>query len=892
MTGVESPAFPLGREDLVQEVLATLVSNEGHGALLVGDLGLGKTSLVTAVLNLGGDKLRPFHVFGSPALSSEPFGVFAPFLTRLEDDRAHSSADVLRALASAFQTNTEAQTVLVIEDAQYLDDNSSALLAHLAAAGQARLVLVCGPCPAVPDELWSMCSNGLLQSFELGPLPVETMQQLCQQILGNQVLPSVSAALSRRADGNPLFLIEFIKHARKQGILVERNAVWLLLGQLSGSTELLQEIVRDHLSRLSVPQRQALEYIALAGTLSLSSLHRVSESSVVDELEEFKLIKVSSESAQAVSLGIMPMGEVICELLPGAKGLAMRLRLLSLLDLSTARPDALVRCVDWALEDGFEVSDGNMLKAAQLANQAHQLEIAEKASAALLAGKLKDPARLECARTMMLRGEYSALQALITDIMGTSSDPDVVRSAATLGGHDGVRPYVGETSIAEIAASWREALERLIGEGSLPDGQLLTEHRHSVRLLEMQIMFGAGNYHGTENELEQILASSSSPMNRLVACTLLSEFLSATGRTNQAVEFSSRAIDVLERNLETTAYLREFVLRRHFIALAHSGQFDLLYQRLEQNADHPGALLQRCGGSCQLAKGLGQLAQGRVNDALQTLGQAVEALLVSDPGNDLPQGLAAGAYAAAVLGRENLKDRYAEMFADAGPGRDAASTLRSRAYLLAAAGIFEGNPRAKLRLVADEAAALGMVHVEMDVLKLGIHAGDMGLALRLKAVASRCEGRNAQNTAAYARALAEKDPLALMAFSEVAEDEGRELDAARSAENAVVILSRRTDKHSLHSAQRVAKRRLAMLVYGRDPLSARLSMAPQLTRRERKVAALVHAGATNRAIAAEFGLSLRTVEGHLYRIFAKLGISERSEISNAAADPWNTQTGS
>ncbi|WP_418909103.1 response regulator transcription factor [Glutamicibacter endophyticus] len=51
-----------------------------------------------------------------------------------------------------------------------------------------------------------------------------------------------------------------------------------------------------------------------------------------------------------------------------------------------------------------------------------------------------------------------------------------------------------------------------------------------------------------------------------------------------------------------------------------------------------------------------------------------------------------------------------------------------------------------------------------------------------------------------------------------------------------------------------------------------------LSERELQTASLAANGEGNRHIAAELNLSVRTVEGHLYRAFAKLGLGERSEL--------------
>jgi len=54
-----------------------------------------------------------------------------------------------------------------------------------------------------------------------------------------------------------------------------------------------------------------------------------------------------------------------------------------------------------------------------------------------------------------------------------------------------------------------------------------------------------------------------------------------------------------------------------------------------------------------------------------------------------------------------------------------------------------------------------------------------------------------------------------------------------------------------------------------------------LTRREREVARLASTGRSNREIAEELVVSVRTVENHLQRAYDKLGISRRDELGDA-----------
>ena len=66
-------------------------------------------------------------------------------------------------------------------------------------------------------------------------------------------------------------------------------------------------------------------------------------------------------------------------------------------------------------------------------------------------------------------------------------------------------------------------------------------------------------------------------------------------------------------------------------------------------------------------------------------------------------------------------------------------------------------------------------------------------------------------------------------------------------------------------------------------ISGRAPTTGALTPAEERVAALVAEGKTNREVAAALFVSVRTVEGHLSRIFGKLGVRHRTELARAIA---------
>jgi DNA-binding CsgD family transcriptional regulator len=62
---------------------------------------------------------------------------------------------------------------------------------------------------------------------------------------------------------------------------------------------------------------------------------------------------------------------------------------------------------------------------------------------------------------------------------------------------------------------------------------------------------------------------------------------------------------------------------------------------------------------------------------------------------------------------------------------------------------------------------------------------------------------------------------------------------------------------------------------------ALLAVQPTLTVRERQVAELAAEGVRSREIADRLYLSPRTVENHLQRVYAKLGVNGRVELAPA-----------
>jgi DNA-binding CsgD family transcriptional regulator len=158
---------------------------------------------------------------------------------------------------------------------------------------------------------------------------------------------------------------------------------------------------------------------------------------------------------------------------------------------------------------------------------------------------------------------------------------------------------------------------------------------------------------------------------------------------------------------------------------------------------------------------------------------------------------------------------------------------------------------------------------------------------RASAIANclRCRGRLAGDAGSLEAAItAFEEALGWHDRVDIPLDRGRTLLALGAAQRRAK--RRREARQTLESALAVFERLGAALWADRareelKRISGRAASPGELTPAEQRVAALVAEGKTNREVAAALYLSDRTVEGHLSRIFGKLGIRHRGEVGPA-----------
>ena len=319
-------------------------------------------------------------------------------------------------------------------------------------------------------------------------------------------------------------------------------------------------------------------------------------------------------------------------------------------------------------------------------------------------------------------------------------------------------------------------------------------------------------------------------------------------------------------------------------ALAYTGEIEAARRRAQEYFAFSSTGQYLAWALANTLVGTVEVASGRFDVAVPVLEQALAAFPAKAAATwSLPAKiLLVQAYSAigrvddaeAVLSEARGRlGRHVAVFA---PGMDLAG-----AWVAAARGTTRQAIDEALA-AADAAAASGQLAVEAEALHSACRFGarDAGdTAERLGDLAGRVDGVLVKAQAAHAVAVAAGDGAALDVVAAEFERIGVLLSAADAAAQAATAHERADDRRATVESAATANRLAAFCGGARTP-ALRTNAAPlPLTAREREIANLVAAGLSNRQIADRLVVSVRTVEGHLYRMCLKLDISDREELA-------------
>jgi DNA-binding CsgD family transcriptional regulator len=168
---------------------------------------------------------------------------------------------------------------------------------------------------------------------------------------------------------------------------------------------------------------------------------------------------------------------------------------------------------------------------------------------------------------------------------------------------------------------------------------------------------------------------------------------------------------------------------------------------------------------------------------------------------------------------------------------------------------------------------------EVLLLQTATQFGDHTTAARLAELADEVQGPRAPAAAAHAAALATGSADALLAVSRQYEEFGDRLAAADAAAHAVVAYQDAGSRGAALSASATAQRLAAECQGAQTPaLRAAATASQPFTARQLEIISLAAQGLSNKEIADGLTMSIRSVEGHLFRACQRVGATGRDEL--------------
>lgn len=361
------------------------------------------------------------------------------------------------------------------------------------------------------------------------------------------------------------------------------------------------------------------------------------------------------------------------------------------------------------------------------------------------------------------------------------------------------------------------------------------------------------------------------PESGTLAAALLCEALAMTGRPNDALGLAGATESHIDAADEVTTPAARCLSNARLAMGAWTGVADCSVQGCTR--------LGNAGGTTEeLADGLQLAFGGRAREALAFLVPALRQLEVDDPDGSASLAAAATAYCLAL----NSDPTTAHFSSLARVHSADSSWLSGRLtrYFLALAcalsGSAEGSARELLAL-SKEAKTMGNATLELLSLSSALRLGDRSLTDQVLAVSTSCQGEFARLCELYAKGLDNSDEQMMLQTMDLAYELGNLLyaeDAAAAARTFAAATGRRG------AIRHVRRRVTATLTGGADPETGYTpAQLEGLTAREEEVTRRVVAGKNNRRIAQELNVSVRTVEGHLYQVYAKLHVHSRRELA-------------
>ncbi|GHE77041.1 transcriptional regulator [Amycolatopsis deserti] len=862
----------VGRAEELRFVAAAMRSRSGpRGVVLAGAAGVGKTRLAAEARAEAGR--RGMTVRWATATSSSrplPLGAFGGLLGELGDLGREPAQLLPRAAAALLAGAGRAGVLIGVDDAHLLDELSATLIHQLVLRRAATVLVTVRTGEPAPDAVTALWKDRDLDRLEVQPLSEQEVTTLLESVLGGHVEQASVSRLWAMCQGNVLYLRQLVDGAVENAALRRERGVWRL-AEPPRVTPGLVELVATRLGTLSEAVREVVDVLAVHEPLGIGLLTGLTGPDAVEDAENRGIVSVETDGRRVQARLAHPLyGEVRRAAIGQLRARRLRSRIATALaDTGARRADDVLRRAVLTLDSDVESDPGLLVAAAERASYLGDLPLA-----------------LRLGRAAVVAGGGFAAQAIVansTAFLGPAEEADAELATLTrLAGDDAelVRAAVNRATFLTWMLARVEQAEVVLDEAA---AQVVTAGA-GMPLVALRAMIDGqlGRPERAEQAALSVLRSGGATDDAvLMACCGLVAALAVTGRADQMGPHVARGAEAATRSTERADFRLPLVaLQITGLRLAgHLGDASrIALDCRAQIKDVPiGAQI-----GCYLV-GETELALGRVRTAVRWLREGRAGIeRFGDTGGWRYATLIALTRALALAGDvEGAHEALADLDNHRHPGLaflDPEMVL-ARAWVTAADGAVTRGIE-----LAHEAAELAGRRGQLAHVVLALHTaarfGDRSVAGRLATLAGQVTGPRAPAAAAHAAALAADDGDAMLAASFALEETGDLLSAADAAAQAAVRHLAGDRRSAGHTAAARAHALAGACEGATTPALAVAARPLPLTDREREIVSLAARGLSNRQIADRLVVSVRTIEGHLYRASAKLGTTDRSEFAD------------
>jgi DNA-binding CsgD family transcriptional regulator len=858
-------AWPLtGRSKELRLIEAAISDRDSSGIVIRGEAGVGKSRMAREALAIAASNGHDVRwIVGTSSARSLPLGALASWAS---PENGEGLTLVRGIVASLTGTSDGKTAILFVDDAALLDDLSTFVVHQIISQRAAKVVLTVRdgePVPPATQELWQ---GGQFDRLDLEPLSRDDTAALVSATVGGLVDPLAAERLWQLTRGNVLYLRNIVEHEAMEGRLALRDGTWQWTGDLVVPPSLI-ETVEARIGDLPRPVADVIDALAVGEPLELGALTNITGAAAIEEADIRGLITLEPvERGMEVRIAHPLYGEVRRNRAPTTK--LRRLRGAVATELAARDVDGDIRLVmrlaALTLDSDLEADPELLTSGAEVAVRLGDWTLAERLGEAAVRLGGGAAATDVLAHTLSLTGRAEKADRLLNDI-DTSRLSDADRAIFAFK-RSGTRlftlsdPAGAKQLIEEAAGSTPPEVRTCIDAAFALYAAAMGDAPKAQELMKAF----------TLDELPDHVVGQIANVG--------STILGIAGKTSDAVSLAQNGRARLAHSLDS-AVVRFAIGDGHIRALLLAGRIPEAFEvtkRLRQEAmDVPGA-----GALLAVAMGCrATLGAGHVEMACTMLDPIVVALTVMGENVGMRyQFLVMQATAYAMRGSTEQAAAALGAIDQPHPGWRCLDYEYSIAKAWAAASQGAASEAIATALSgAKTAGAKGQFAAEVLCLQTAVQFGDHSGAVRLRELESIVEGPRAVLVRRFADALCCLDGAELAAVSEGFEDMG-DLVAAADAGAHAAIAYRRSDQRGLALACGTRAGALAQRA-GADTAALRRAAEPiPLTEREREIVTLLGQGLSTRDVAERLTLSLRTVEGHVYRAMTKTGTTSRQEL--------------